>query len=185
MNANEAVSKIRLLLGLNEATFTFATAVLVDGTEVKTEGEMVEGTSLMVVTPEGEVAAPAGIHETEGGLLITVDEAGTITAIEEKAAEAASEEEVVTEEVAMEEEVTVEIPEEVAPVMTEEVVQAVVEAIAPIVEEVAAITAELKEMKAKFQAFSAEPAAKKVTRNDFTSERLSAVDRIAKIRKNK
>jgi len=184
MNANEAVSKIRLLLGLNEATFTFATAVLVDGTEVKTEGEMVEGTSLMVVTPEGEVAAPAGIHETEGGLLITVDEAGTITAIEEKAAETAPEE-AVTEEVAMEEEVTVEIPEEVAPVMTEEVVQAVVEAIAPIVEEVAAITAELKEMKAKFQAFSAEPAAKKVTRNDFTSERLSAVDRIAKIRKNK
>ena len=174
MNANEAVSKIRLLLGLNEATFTFATAVLVDGSEVKTEGEMVEGASLMVVTPEGDVPCPAGIHETEGGLLITVDEAGTITAIEEKAAEAASEEEV-----------TVEIPEEVAPVMTEEVVQAVVEAIAPIVEEVAAITAELKEMKAKFQAFSAEPAAKKVTRNDFTSERLSAVDRIAKIRKNK
>jgi hypothetical protein len=185
MNANEAVSKIRLLLGLNEATFTFATAVLVDGSEVKTEGEMVEGASLMVVTPEGDVPCPAGIHETDGGLLITIDEAGTITAIEEKAAEAASEEEVVTEEVAMEEEVTVEIPEEVAPVMTEEVVQAVVEAIAPIVEEVAAITAELKEMKAKFQAFSAEPAAKKVTRNDFTSERLSAVDRIAKIRKNK
>jgi hypothetical protein len=184
MNANEAVSKIRLLLGLNEATFTFATAVLVDGSEVKTEGEMVEGASLMVVTPEGDVPCPAGIHETDGGLLITIDEAGTITAIEEKAAETAPEE-VVTEEVAMEEEVTVEIPEEVAPVMTEEVVQAVVEAIAPIVEEVAAITAELKEMKAKFQAFSAEPAAKKVTRNDFTSERLSAVDRIAKIRKNK
>jgi hypothetical protein len=184
MNANEAVSKIRLLLGLNEATFTFATAVLVDGSEVKTEGEMVEGASLMVVTPEGDVPCPAGIHETDGGLLITIDEAGTITAIEEKAAETAPEE-AVTEEVAMEEEVTVEIPEEVAPVMTEEVVQAVVEAIAPIVEEVAAITAELKEMKAKFQAFSAEPAAKKVTRNDFTSERLSAVDRIAKIRKNK
>ena len=119
MNANEAVSKIRLLLGLNEETHRFATSTLVDGTTIETEGEMVEGTSLMVVTPEGEVAAPAGIHETEGGLLITVDEAGTITAIEEKAAEAASEEEVVTEEVAMEEEVVVEVPEEVAPVLTE------------------------------------------------------------------
>ena len=183
MNANEAVSKIRLLLGLNEATFTFATAVLVDGTEVKTEGEMVEGAAVMVVTEEGNIPAPAGIHETTEGMMITVDESGVITKIEE-AAPAATEETPV-EEVAMEEEVTVEIPEEVAPVMTEEVVQAVVEAIAPIVEEVAAITAELKEMKAKFQAFSAEPAAKKVTRNDFTSERLSAVDRIAKIRKNK
>ena len=106
MNANEAVSKIRLLLGLNEATFTFATAVLVDGSEVKTEGEMVEGASLMVVTPEGDVPCPAGIHETDGGLLITIDEAGTITAIEEKAAETAPEE-AVTEEVALQRHATI------------------------------------------------------------------------------
>ena len=183
MNANEAVSKIRLLLGLNEGIFKFASATLVDGTEVKTEGELTEGAALMVVTAEGDIAAPAGIHETTDGLLITVDEAGIIVKIEQSAPEAT--EEAPVEEVAMEEEVTVEVPEEVAPVITEEVVQAVVEALAPVVEEVQNIAEELKKMKAQFQAFKAEPAAKKVTRNDFTAERLSAVDRIAKIRNKK
>ena len=186
MTSTEAVSKIRLLLGLNEATHKFATATLVDGTEVKTEGELVEGAMLMVVTPEGEIQASAGIYETSEGMLITVDEAGTIVKIEESTPEA---EEVVeapaTEEVAMEEEVTVEVPAEVAPVLTEEVVQAVVEALTPVVEEVAQIAEELKKMKAQFQAFSAEPAAKKVTRNDFTADRMSAVDRLVKIRKQK
>lgn len=182
MNANEAVSKIRVLLGLNENTFTFATATLVDGTEVKTEGELVEGASLMVVTPEGEVSAPAGVHETSTGLLITVDENGSIVKIEESVAEATEEE--TKEEVEMEE-VEVVVPEEVAPVLTEEVVQAVVEALAPVVEEVAQIAEELKKMKAQFQAFKAEPAAKPVKRNDFSAERASAVDRILQIRKQK
>lgn len=186
MTSTEAVSRIRLLLGLNEATHKFISMILVDGTEVKTEGELVEGAALMVVTPEGEIPAAAGIMETSEGLLITVDEAGVIVKIEESAPET---EEVVeapaTEEVAMEEEVTVEVPEEVAPVLTEEVVQAVVEALTPVVEEIATIAEELKKMKAQFQAFSAEPAAKKVTRNDFTAERLSAVDRIVKIRNKK
>lgn len=185
MNANEAVSKIRLLLGLNESTFKFATATLVDGTEVKTEGELVEGASLMVVTPEGEIAAPFGIHETTDNMLITVDEAGVIVKIEEKVAEAA-EDETKDEEVEVEmEEVEVEVPAEVAPVLTEEVVQAVVEVLAPVVAEIQDIAQELKKVKAQFQAFKAEPAAKKVKRNDFAAEKSSAVDRILKIRNQK
>ena len=183
MNANEAVSKIRLLLGLNEETHRFATSTLVDGTTIETEGEMVEGAAVMVVTEEGNIPAPAGIHETTEGMMITVDESGVITKIEE-AAPAATEETPV-EEVAMEEEVVVEVPEEVAPVLTEEVVQAVVEAIAPVVAEVADIAEELKKMKAQFQAFAAEPAAKKVKRNDFSAEKETAVDRIVKLRKSK
>ena len=184
MTATDAVSKIRLLLGINESTFKFMTAVLVDGTEVKTEGELVEGAQLMVVTAEGEVPAPAGIHETSEGVLITVDGSGVITKVEQSTSETV-EEAPATEEVAMEEEVVVEVPEEVAPVLTEEVVQAVVEALAPVIEEVASIAEELKKMKAQFQAFQKEPAAPKVKRNDFTAERLSAVERIAKIRKQK
>jgi len=184
MTPNEAVSKIRLLLGLNEETYRFMSVTLVDGTEAKTEGEMVEGASLMIVTAEGDIQSPAGIHETTTGMLITVDEAGTITKIEEVTAETPAEE-VVTEEVAMEEEVVVEVPTEVAPVLTEEVVQAVVEALTPVVEEVAAIAEELKKMKAQFQAFKSEPAAQKVKRNDFSAERQTAVDRILQIRKQK
>ena len=40
-------------------------------------------------------------------------------------------------------------------------------------------------MKAQFQAFAAEPAAKKVKRNDFSAEKETAVDRIVKLRKSK
>ena len=180
MTSSEAVSKIRLLLGLNEATIKFASATLVDGTVVETEGELTEGSALMVVTEEGSIPLPAGVHETQDGKIITVDESGVITAIEETSPEAVEE-----TPAEMEEEVTVEVPEEVAPVLTEEVVQAVVEAITPVVEEVAAIAEELKKMKAQFQAFAAEPAAKKVKRNDFSAEKETAVDRIIKIRKSK
>lgn len=48
----------------------FGEATLVDGTIVKWEGELVEGAALVVVTPEGEIAAPDGIHELEDGTVI-------------------------------------------------------------------------------------------------------------------
>jgi hypothetical protein len=59
---------------------TFGEATLVDGTIVKWEGELIEGTALVVVMPEGEVAAPDGIHEladgtiieTAGGLVVSI-----------------------------------------------------------------------------------------------------------------
>ena len=49
---------------------TFGEATLVDGTIVKWEGELAEGTALVVVMPEGEVAAPDGIHEISDGTII-------------------------------------------------------------------------------------------------------------------
>jgi hypothetical protein len=49
---------------------TFGEAALVDGTIVKWEGELMEGTALTVVLPEGEVAAPDGIHEITDGTII-------------------------------------------------------------------------------------------------------------------
>jgi hypothetical protein len=49
---------------------TFGEAALVDGTIVKWEGELAEGTALTVVLPEGEVAAPDGIHEVSDGTII-------------------------------------------------------------------------------------------------------------------
>jgi hypothetical protein len=49
---------------------TFGEAALVDGTIVKWEGELMEGTALTVVLPEGEVAAPDGIHEVSDGTII-------------------------------------------------------------------------------------------------------------------
>tara|TARA_R110002167_G_scaffold47466_2_gene140557 strand:+ start:718 stop:1857 length:1140 start_codon:yes stop_codon:yes gene_type:complete len=60
----------------------FAESTLVDGTIVKWEGELIEGTAIIVVLPEGEVAAPDGTHEladgtileTAGGLVVSVTE---------------------------------------------------------------------------------------------------------------
>lgn len=59
----------------------FEEATLVDGTIVKWEGELAEGVALVVVMPEGEVAAPDGIHElsdgtvveTAGGLVVNIE----------------------------------------------------------------------------------------------------------------
>ncbi len=48
----------------------FGEGTLVDGTIVKWEGELIEGAALVVVMPEGEVAAPDGIHELSDGTIV-------------------------------------------------------------------------------------------------------------------
>lgn len=75
----------------------FGELTLVDGTIVKYEGDApMEGAPLIVVTPEGEVPAPDGVHETDSGLLISTQD-GVIVSIEEKQMESP-----VTEEAAAE-----------------------------------------------------------------------------------
>ena len=67
-----------------ETEDVFKEATLVDGTIVKWEGELAEGTAIVVVMPEGEVAAPDGIHElsdgttieTAGGLVVNIEAMG-------------------------------------------------------------------------------------------------------------
>lgn len=62
----------------------FGELTLVDGTVIKYEGDApMEGAPLIVVTPEGEVPAPDGVHETDSGLLISTQD-GVIVSIEEK-----------------------------------------------------------------------------------------------------
>jgi hypothetical protein len=72
----------------------------------------------MVVTAEGEIPAPDGVHELEGGVKVQTTD-GIVVKVEEA----------VMEEEAMEEEsVEVEVPSEGAPI-AEPVVDAIVEAI--------------------------------------------------------
>jgi hypothetical protein len=69
----------------------FGEAILVDGTIVKWEGDLVEGAALAVVLPEGEVAAPDGMHELEdgtiietaGGLVVSIQAVGEEVEVEE------------------------------------------------------------------------------------------------------
>ena len=105
MDVQQAITKLRVLLGAEteevveiqndehieeETEVKMAEATLVDGTEVYTEGELEPGAILFVRAGEGaseDPFAPAGLHETTEGLLITVGENGEITSIEEKAEE--------------------------------------------------------------------------------------------------
>lgn len=59
-----------------------AKATLTDGTELVYEGELKEGTALMVVTPTGNQPAPDGAHQTMEGMIITTV-GGVVTSVEE------------------------------------------------------------------------------------------------------
>lgn len=60
----------------------FLDAKLKDGTAIKVEGEsLVEGAKVVVVTEEGEIPAPDGVHELEDGSKVETKE-GVIAKIE-------------------------------------------------------------------------------------------------------
>tara|TARA_R110000782_G_scaffold154526_1_gene246857 strand:+ start:78 stop:653 length:576 start_codon:yes stop_codon:yes gene_type:complete len=191
MTATNAITKIRVLLGVEEEVIAIAMASdkLVDGTEVKVEGELEAGKALVVVTAEGDIPAPAGKHMTESNKLITVDEAGVITQIEEVTEEATEE---VEEEVKveMEEEVTVEVEneeeEKVEVEMEEEMIVKIVEAMKPYFEEIKELKEKVVEMEGNFSKFSKEPATKPIKKAEaFAANKFDAIERIQKIRKSK
>jgi len=183
MTAQDAIQKIRVMLGLDtdvtevttEVAATeveLASATLVDGTIVEVEGELEVGKALFVVTEEGNIAAPAGQHETTDGYIITVDEAGIITAIEEKAPEAeAPAEEVVVEEASF----------------SNDLVNSIANMIQPMVEDIKTLKSELESVQAQFSSFKNEPATGKISNNlkehkqaetEKYNERFNALKRI-------
>lgn len=173
MTVQDALRKIKVMLAVEETEvkeeIKMAEAVLVDGTEVYSEGELVEGAVLYVKVEEGEAPfAPEGVHETADGLMISVGPNGEITDISEK--EEAIEEEVVEETM---EEVEVEVPvaEEALPA-TEELLNGIAEIIAPFTEEIATLTEEVTALKARFNKIAGEPAASPI-RNTFSETKLA------------
>ncbi len=184
MTVNDAISKLRVMLGAateevkgvkmeeevkEEVKVTMAEATLVDGTEVYTEGELEAGAILFVRAGEGvseDPFAPAGIHETTDGLLITVGENGEITAIEDKSPEVEASEKK-EEEVAMEEvEEEVEVKKEFD---AEELLEGVANLLMPYTEEIKELKEELSVLTSRLNEVADEPAAKKV-RNTFSQE---------------
>lgn len=154
---------------------------LVDGTEIRVEGdELVEGAAVYVVTEEGDVPAPDGIHELEDGTKVETVE-GLIKSVEIKSEEMEEEivEEEKVEEVSMEEEIKEEIKDKIVEKLEEEVsievedpsaaAEKLVEVIVPILEHVKSLEEELKKMKASFEAFRNQPAGSPVnkTKKDF------------------
>jgi hypothetical protein len=158
----------------------FLDAKLVDGTAIKVSGDgLVEGAKVVVVTEEGEIPAPDGVHELEDGTKVETKE-GIIAKIEEAVAEMEAPE--------MEKpEVEIEVKKED---MQDEVVALLKDLVVKLGEKIASLEGKVEGMSADFNAFKKEPAAKKIA--DGKTERFNKVDdaidnkleAIAALRKN-
>jgi len=72
MDSKSLIQEIRSMLKFDDAvSVEMASAVLTDGTVIKWEGELAVGTAILVETAEGDIPAPDGTHEVEGGTLVT------------------------------------------------------------------------------------------------------------------
>lgn len=185
MNIKELVKKHFNLVEAEKSSF--AEVKTADGSIVLTyEGELMAGTALFVVTPDGNIPAPDGEHMLETGVTVTVKD-GMIESIKETVVEEAPAEEVAVEVAAAEEEVVV---AEEAPAMEE--TEAIVEAVAEVVKELVGememkMKEKMAELEAKFNTFAAAPAAgKTVASTSVTKESVSAADaRVAELIKFK
>lgn len=158
----------------------FLDAELVDGTKIKVSGDsLVEGAKVVVITEEGEIPAPDGVHEISGGTKVETKE-GIIAKIEEAVAE--------MEKPEMEKpEVEIEVKKEE---MEDEVVSLLKDLVIKLGEKIASLEGKVEGMSADFKAFKKEPAAKKIA--DGKTEKFNKVDdymdnkleAIAALRKN-
>lgn len=152
MKSSEVIEKIKVMLGMEIKKLKFETKkTLVDGTEVYAEGEIAIGEQLFVITADGLIQAPTGTHETTDGFRVVVDDNGVITAIEpvngEELAQPTEGEEETTEENLND-----------TMMVNEEIVRAVVEALAPLMEEMKQIRKEMGIYKEKMEKLSKLPA---------------------------
>jgi hypothetical protein len=156
----------------------FVDAKLVDGTAIKVSGEgLVEGAKVMVVTEEGEIPAPDGVHELEDGTKVETKE-GIIAKIEE----------VVAESPEMESpEVEIEVSKDG---MSKEMVDMLKEFIYKMGDKVKKMEEQMSSLSTDFNSFKKEPAAKKIAdgktekfnkTDDYMDSKLEA---IASLRKN-
>jgi len=156
----------------------FVDAKLIDGTQIKVEGEdLLEGAKVVVVTEEGELPAPDGVHELEGGLKVETKE-GVIKRIEQVVSEEMEEVEV---EGPKGSEVEVDMPDPM-----DEFVALVKDMMEKISEKMKAMEDKVEEVKSEFNAFKKEPAGKKISdgKTDFNKQSNSddvIADRLAAI----
>jgi hypothetical protein len=72
MDAQEAIKKIKIALGMEKPEQEFKEAKLADGVTIVTwDGELL-GADLMVISEEGKIPAPDGDHTLESGEIVTV-----------------------------------------------------------------------------------------------------------------
>ena len=175
MNKEELKDLVKRYFNLTEITKseetqkeTFATAKLIDGTEVTNmlDSEFEEGNTLHVITAEGEhVIAPSGMHELESGIVVTVNEEGVITGIKRPGDEAEGSLEAAEEvkpegvvEMAEEEIISEEVMEDMD--VKEAIIEAIAEVVAPEIEAMKKKMAEMEEMVKDYMSKPADVPAK-------------------------
>jgi hypothetical protein len=144
----------------------FVMAKLVDGTEVKVEGDaLAEGAKVVVITPDAEIPAPDGVHKLEDGTEIETKE-GMIASIKE----AVSEEMEIGEEDEMPEGVDGGAPIEI------ELMDMLKEFVKKISEKMSDMEIKMEAMNNEFSAFKSQPAGKKISdgKTDFNKELSNA-----------
>jgi len=162
----------------------FVDAKLEDGTQIRVEGDsLVEGAKVVVITEEGEMPAPDGVHTLEDGTKVETKE-GVIAMVEEKV-EAGYKDK-------MEEEPKVEIEvEEKDPI--KEIVSLLKDMMEKVSQKMKEMEEKVEEVKADFSKFKSEPAGKKIAngKTDFNKSTnnnddaiQSKLDMIAELRKN-
>lgn len=128
----------------------FLDAKLVDGTQIKVEGDsLVEGKKVVVVTEEAEIPAPDGVHELEDGTKIETKD-GMIAKVEEKVAEVEAPEGP---------EVSVELP---SLGMEKEVMQMLKDFVSKMGEKISKMEQDYSKLQNEFNSFKKEPASKKI-----------------------
>jgi len=155
----------------------FVDAKLIDGTQIKVEGDsVIEGAKVMVVTEEGEIVAPDGVHELEGGMKVETKE-GLIVSVSEPE---------------MEEEPEVEIKVESDMGGMKELYSLLEDMMKKVSEKMKNMEVKMEAMNSEFKAFKSEPAGKKISdgKTEFNNqENLNSVDakiaNIMSLRNNK
>jgi hypothetical protein len=141
----------------------FIDAKLVDGTAIKVEGDsLVEGAKVVVVTEEGEIPAPDGVHEISDGTKVETKE-GIIAKIEEKLEEPEMEK--------TEAEVEIEVSKDG---MEKEMVDMLKEFIYKMGDKVKKMEEQMSSLSTDFNSFKKEPAAKKIA--DGKTEKFNKTD---------
>ena len=141
----------------------FLDAKLIDGTEIKVEGDsLIEGAKVMVITAEGEIVAPDGVHEISDGTKVETKE-GIIAKIEEKLEEPEMEK--------PEAEVEIEVSKDG---MEKEMVDMLKEFIYKMGDKVKKMEEQMSSLSTDFNSFKKEPAAKKIA--DGKTEKFNKTD---------
>jgi hypothetical protein len=172
MKVKQIIERLKVMLAAEEVKLE-ATAKLVDGTEVYSETEIVADAVLYVVGEDGEKSfAPAGVHQTEDGNIVTVGEEGVIVSVEK----------VVDEPEVEDVEVEVEQADE-----KEAMLQAISEIIKPMLTELSQLKAEQTATATRLSALADQPSASPI--KSKTSQKNKDVDNrleiLKKIRKGK